>query len=214
MRIILADELSLVRAAIKALLQGMAALSTDVVAETGDGKELLDLCLALKPDLVISEVPLQGMSGIEANLQLRRHMPGLSVLFLSAKSDSYTVRQAMQNGAAGYVVKDADPVELLLAIKAVGKGQKDLSPKVSASALERRNRERGTTEGVLSNRQRQVLRMMGKGKSTKEIASLLGLSVKTVETHRARTAQVLGLYGTNALMRFAIKSGMDNGDIT
>jgi len=213
MRIILADELTLVRSAVRALLQSMAALSTDIVAETGDGKELLDLCLALKPDIVLTEVSLQSMSGIEANVLLHRHMPNLSVVFLSAKHDSFTVRHAMQNGASAYVVKDADPVELLLALKAVAKGQKYLSPKVSASALERRNRERGNAEGVLSFRQRQVLRMMGRGKSTKEIANLLGISVKTVETHRARTAQMLGVRGTNALMRFAIKSGMDNGDL-
>ena len=213
MRIILADELILVRCAIKALLQSMAALSVEVVGETGDGKELIDLCLSLKPDIVVTEVPLQSMNGIEVNHQLRKHLPSMAVLFLSAKNDSYTVRQAMQNGAAGYCVMDADPVELLPTLRALAEGLKYLSPKVPASGLEPRNRERGTTEGVLSNRQRQVLRLMGRGKSTKEIASLLGLSVKTVETHRARTAQVLGLYGTNALMRFAIKSGMDNGDL-
>ncbi len=213
MRIILADELTLMRAGLRALLLGMASLDSEVIAETGDGSELLDLCLAMRPDLVITEVTLHGMSGHEASQQLRRHMPNLPVLFLSARSDSYNVRLAMQFGAAGYVVKDAEPVELLLALKAVAKGQKYLSPKVSAAALDRRNRDRGSVEGVLSNRQRQVLRMMGKGKSTKEIASLLGLSVKTVETHRARTAQSLGLYGANALMRFAIKTGMDNGEI-
>lgn len=213
MRIVLADEMTLVRAGMRALLLGMASLSTEVVAETGDGSELLDLCLALKPDLVITEVTLAGISGHEASQQLHRHLPQVPVLFVSSKFDSYSVRLAMQFGAAGYVVKDADPVELLLALKAVAKGQKYLSPKVSASALERRNHDRVGGEGVLSVRQRQVLRMLGKGKSTKEIANLLGLSVKTVETHRARTAQSLGLYGTNALMRFAIKTGMDSGEI-
>lgn len=212
MRIILADELTLVRAGIRALLQGMAALSADVVAETGDGRELIDLCNALKPDLVITEVPLQGITGVEACQQLRRELPGMATIFLSAKSDSYTVRQAMATGATGYVVKNGDPVELLLALKAAAKGQRYSSPSVSGAALERRNRERSLKEGILSGRQRQVLRLIGQGKSTREISELLNLSIKTVETHRARTANVLGLQGTNALMHFAIKCGMDADD--
>lgn len=212
MRTILADDLPMVRAGIKALLKSMASQSVEIVSETADGKELIDLCLALKPELVITEISLKGLGGLDVQTQLQRHMPNVKVLFLTSRADPYCVRSAVQAGASGYVVKEADPVELQLAIKAVMRGQRYLSPQISAVALERRSRQRTGTEGILSGRQRQVLRLMARGKSTREISELLNLSIKTVETHRARTAQTLGLTGTNALMRFAIKAGMDQGD--
>ena len=213
MRIVLADELTLVRAGIRRLLESMPEPQVKVLDETGDGQALLEMAARLRPDLVIVEHVLTSMGGQEVSQQMRRHYPDVKVLFLTARTEPNFVRQAMLAGAVGYVVKDAEPVELELALKAIAKGQSYLSPKVSAAAFDRRIRAREEREGVLSQRQRQVLRLMARGKSTKEIAALMGVSVKTVETHRARMGAILGLYGINPLMRFAIKMGMDNGEL-
>lgn len=212
LRLILADELALVRAGLRRLLEELPGPRVEVLAETGDGQELLELVSRLRPDLVITEIALQKLSGLEANQQIRRHYPEVAVLFLSARSEPAQVRQAMQNGARGYVVKDAEPEELGLALRAFAKGQSYLSPKVSGAAFERAPR-RGEDPDALTARQRQVLRLMARGKSTKEIAALMGVSVKTVETHRARMAQSLGLYGINALLRYAIRLGVEQGDV-
>jgi DNA-binding NarL/FixJ family response regulator len=212
-RVVLGDELALVRAGIRSLLLAVHEPSVEVIGETGDGQALLELVSRHRPELVLVEHVLTSMGGQEVTQQIRRHYPEVKVLFLTARSEPNHVRNAMHAGAVGYVVKEAEPVELALAIKAVSRGQNYLSPKVAAAAFDRRVRARDEREGVLTGRQRQVLRLMARGKSTKEIAALMGVSVKTVETHRARMAAVLGLYGVNALMRFAIKAGMDNGEI-
>jgi len=213
MRVVLGDELTLVRAGVRLLLEQVSDPKVQVVAESGDGQALLEQVSRLRPDLVVVEHVLTSMGGQEVTHQIRRHYPEVKVLFLTSRTEPNHVRNAMHAGAVGYVVKEAEPVELTQALKAVAKGQNYLSPKVSAAAFDRRIRARDEREGVLTARQRQVLRLMARGKSTKEIAALMGVSVKTVETHRARLAAVLGLYGVNALMRFAIKAGMDNGDI-
>ncbi len=213
LKIVLADEMTLVRAGVRRLLESVSDPKIEVLAETGDGQALLELVSRLRPDVVLIEHQLSSMGGIEAAQQIRRHYPEVKVLFLTARSEANHVRNAMHAGAIGYVVKEAEPVELTLAFRAVAKGQNYLSPKVSAAAFDRRSRGRDEREGQLTARQRQVVRLMARGKSTKEIAALMGVSVKTVETHRARLAAALGLYGVNALMRFAIKSGMDSGEI-
>lgn len=213
LRVILADELTLVRAGIRSLLQACTEPRVQVMAETGDGQALLELAGRHRPDLVIIEHTLTSMGGQEVTQQMHRHYPEVKVLFLTARTEPNYVRQAVHAGAAGYVVKDADAVELELALRALAKGQHYLSPKVAGGAFDRRVRARDDREGILTARQRQVLRLMARGKSTKEIAALMGVSVKTVETHRARMASTLGLYGVNPLMRFAIKAGMDNGEL-
>ncbi len=213
LRVVLGDELTLVRAGVRLLLESISEPKIEVLAECGDGQALLDQVSRHRPDLVIVEHVLTSMGGQEVTLQIRRHYPEVKVLFLTARTEPNHVRNAMHAGAVGYVVKEAEPMELALALKAVAKNQNYLSPKVSAAAFDRRIRARDEREGQITPRQRQVLRLMARGKSTKEISALMGVSVKTVETHRARLAAGLGLYGVNALMRFAIKAGMDNGDL-
>lgn len=213
MRVVLGDELTLVRAGIRLLLEALSEPRVEVLAEVGDGQALLDQVSHHRPDLVVLDHALTSMGGQEVTQQIRRHYPEVKVLFLATRSEANFVRSAMLAGAAGYVVKDADPAELTLAIRSVARGQSYLSPKVAGAAFDRRIRARDEREGMLTARQRQVLRLMARGKSTKEIAALMGVSVKTVETHRARLASTLGLYGVNALMRFAIKAGIDAGEL-
>ncbi|SEQ62343.1 two component transcriptional regulator, LuxR family [Solimonas aquatica] len=207
MRVILAESQTLVRVGLRRLLEEQNA--AQIVGEAADGQQLLELTGRLRPDAVITEINLPLLSGTEALTQIRRHYPEVAVLILSSLIDGQHVRSALRCGAAGFIAKDAEPVELGLALRAVQRRQIYLSPSISHLAVERRSDHRVEDSAELTPRQRQVLQLIARGKSTKEIASLMGVSIKTVETHRARLMQTLGLYGTNALMRHAIRLGLD-----
>ncbi|MES0874084.1 response regulator transcription factor [Sinimarinibacterium thermocellulolyticum] len=207
MRLVLADSRTLVLAGFKRLIAEYTDAS--VVGEARDGQSLLELVGRLRPDAVLTEIDLPKISGLEALVQIHRHYPEVAVLILTGLTDGQHVRAALRAGAAGFLDKDAEPIELGLALRAVQRRQIYLSPSISHAAVERRNGPLVEDRVSLTPRQRQVLQLIGRGKSTKEIASLMGVSVKTVETHRARMMNALGLYGTNALMRYAIRTGLD-----
>jgi DNA-binding NarL/FixJ family response regulator len=208
--VVYADSQPLVRAGIRRLLEGLDGVA--VVGEATDGRELLDRVVARKPQLVITELSLPQVSGIEAAKRIARHMPGIRVLFLSAQAEQTQVRTALKTGASGFLNKAGEPAELEIAIRAVMRGQIYLSPSVSQHAIERRRAQRVEESVILSVRQREVLRLVGRGKSTKEIASLLGIGSKTVETHRSRLMQALNLPNTHALMHFAVRAILEASD--
>ena len=207
MRVILADPQILVRAGIRRLIDALERV--EVVAETGDGQELLDLVARLRPDVVVTELTLQGMSGLDAVAQLRRHYPEVEVLVLSSQTGAQSVRAVIKSGVSGFLSKDAEPQELELALHAAARGQSYLSPQISRIALEQRRHRRAEERPLLTARQRQVMQLIARGRSTKEIAGIMGVSVKTVETHRARMMQTLGVRGSSALMHYAIRQGFD-----
>lgn len=207
MRIVLAESQSLLRAALRLLIERHT--DAEIVAEAVDGQTLLDLVGRLRPEVVITEINLPELSGLEALVQIRRHYPEVAVLVLSGLTDGQHVRSAIRAGAAGFLSTDAEPVELGLALRAIQRKQVYLSPSISHKVVERRSSQRAEDSVQITPRQRQVLQLIARGKSTKEIAALMGVSVKTVETHRARLMNSLGLYGTNALMRYAIRTGLD-----
>lgn len=210
MRLILAEPQALVRTALARLIEQNARV--EILGEAADGQQLLEQVGRLHPDVVVTEVNLGSMNGLEVLSQIRRHYPEVSVLLLSAQTDGPCVRSALKLGAAGFLSKNAGLAELQLALGAVERSQVYLSPEIAHLALERRAGVTRVEDNVtLTPRQRQVLQLIARGKSTKEIAALMGVSIKTVETHRARMMQALGLFGTNALMRFAIRQGLDNG---
>lgn len=210
MQLLLADSQALMRAGLRRLIEAQPGYR--VLGEANDGQQLLELTSRLHPDAVISELNLPGMSGLEALTQLRRHYPQVAVLMLVGTATPHQLRLALKHGAAGLLVKDAEPVELELALAALRKHQTYLSPRIAQNALDRRRNQRAEEIAQLTARQRQVLALIGRGKSTKEIAALMGVGIKTVETHRSRAMQSLGIYGINALMRFALSSGLDIGD--
>lgn len=207
MRLVLADSRTLVLAGLKRLIQEHT--DATVVGEARDGQHLLELVGQLRPDAVMTEIDLPRITGLEALVQIHRHYPEVAVLVLTGLTDGQHVRAALRTGAAGFLDKDAEPMELGLALRAVQRRQIYLSPSISHAAVERRNGQLAEDRVSLTPRQRQVLQLIGRGKSTKEIAGLMGVSIKTVETHRARMMNALGLYGTNALMRYAIRTGLD-----
>jgi DNA-binding NarL/FixJ family response regulator len=210
LNIIQADPQTLVRAGLRQLLETIDGVH--VVAESGDGRQLLDQVIALRPHIVVTELNLPEISGLEVLKRIVRHLPDVRVLVLSSSVESSHVRSALKAGAAGFLAKSAEPAELELAVRAVARGQCYLSPSVSHHAIERRRADREAQSVILSQRQREVLRLIGRGKSTKEIASLLGIGNKTVETHRARLMQALSLSNTHSLMHFAVKTVLEAVD--
>ena len=210
-RIVLADPQALVRGGLRCLIENLPGLQ--VCAEVSSGDELLSVVVEQKPELVVTELGLNGMSGVDAARRLMRHMPQLRILVVSAELQAVQVKAALRAGVAGYVSKSAEPAELQIALRAMVDGNPYLSPNIARHALERRRSRRPHDSVILSSRQREVLQLVGRGKSTKEIALLMGVSAKTVETHRLRLMQALDLSNINALIHFATRLQMEAGHL-
>lgn len=209
-RVLLADDHSLVRAGIRSLLGAMA--DVEVIAEASSGEEALALAAREQPDVVLMDIAMKGITGLEAAARMRDAHPGVRVVILSMHSGEEYVLQALRAGAAGYLLKDAATGELELALRSVMRGESWLSPAVSRQVVESYVQRAGAgadaTPDVLTARQREVLRLVAGGKSTKEIAFLLNLSVKTVETHRAQIMERLGIRDVPGLVRYALRTGL------
>jgi len=209
-RIVLADDHALVVAGITALLTGIEGAS--VVAIAKDGREAVTLCKQHQPDLVIMDVSMKELNGIEAAEQIHTEVPSTKVLMLSAHTGEDFVRRAFRMGVAGYLVKDSAPSDLKLAVEAVMRGEVYLSPRIAQHVVsgflqEGTTRQEATLES-LTSRQREILQMIAEGNSTKEIAFRLNVSTKTVETHRAAIMDRLGIHDVAGLALFAARSGL------
>jgi len=207
-RVLLADDHSLVRAGIRSLLGAMA--DVQVVAEAASGEEALELAARQQPDVVLMDIAMKGITGLEAAARMRETQPAVRVVILSMHSGEEYVLQALRAGAAGYLLKDAATGELELALRSVMRGESWLSPAVSRQVVEGYVQRSGAEAApdVLTARQREVLRLVASGKSTKEIAFFLNLSVKTVETHRAQIMERLGIRDVPGLVRYALRTGL------
>jgi DNA-binding NarL/FixJ family response regulator len=208
-RVLLADDHTLVRAGIRSLLETLEEV--EVVAECGDGHEALEGITRHRPDVALLDIGMPGMNGIEIARRCGRDAPKTKVVILSMYDDKTHVRQAIRAGVAGYLLKGAAVAELPLAIKAVMAGQSYLTPKISRQVvdgyLNEEPLETDPLEG-LTQRQREILQLVAEGRSTKEIAAILDVSIKTIETHRARLMERLDIHDVPGLVRFAIRSGL------
>lgn len=212
-RIVLADDHALVRAGLRKLLESLPDI--EVVGEAEDGRAALALVASHKPDLVLMDIAMPGLNGIEAAARLSREHPQVRALILSMHQNEDYVRQALRAGAAGYLLKDAAPVELELAIKAVLRGETYLSPAVSRGVMSdyvQRLRGEDTPGEALTPRQRETLQLIAEGHTTKEIARRLNISVKTVETHRTQLMKQLDLHDVAGLVRYALRTGLISSD--
>lgn len=217
MRILLADDHALVRAGIRALLSGIAG--AEVVGEAADGPQTLRLVAELKPDVALIDISMGAMSGLHVLDQIRQHHPATRCLILSMHTEGDYVARALHAGAAGYLIKDAAPAELDVALHAVIRGETYLSPTVSRqladgwqqSSDDARAGDDASPRG-LTPRQQDILRRIAEGQSTKEIAWQLDLSVKTVEAHRAQLMERLGIHDVPGLTRYAIRTGLVSAD--
>lgn len=209
LRVLLADDHALVRAGMRALLETCPDVS--VVAETGDGREAVELA-AKGVNIVLMDIGLPGLNGLEATARIVKEHPQVKVVILSMHANDEYIRQALQAGAAGYLLKDAAPVELDLALRAVAHGDTYLSPAISKRVIEdylaQAPARAGAAAQVLTARQREILQLIAEGRSTKQIAALLGVSIKTVETHRADLMERLGIHDLAGLVRYALREGL------
>lgn len=213
LRVLLADDHTLVRAGLRSLLQQME--NVEVVAEAEDGRQVLAAVAEHRPDVVLMDISMSGMNGLEATLQLKRDRPEVRVIILSMHATEEYVLQALRAGASGYLLKDSAPLELALALQAVARGESYLSPPVSRQVVEsyvQRTGREAQPLAALTPRQREILQLIAEGNSTKEIASRLALSVKTVETHRSQLMERLGIRDVAGLVRYAIRHGLVSAD--
>jgi DNA-binding NarL/FixJ family response regulator len=208
-RVLLADDHVLVRAGIRTLLEKIP--NVEVVAEASNGREALELVKSKLPNLVLMDVAMAELGGLEALLRITKSFPGVKVIILSAHASEEYVIRALRNGAAGYMLKDAATVELELAITSVGADKTYLSPSISRtvinSYLERVGEILSPLE-ELTSRQREILQAIAEGKNTKEIAAELEISVKTVESHRLQLMERLSIHDVAGLVRYAVRSGL------
>lgn len=207
-RVLLVDDHALVRAGIRSLLGGM--MDVVVVGEAASGEEALQLAERERPDVVLMDIAMKGITGLQAAARLRDQLPEIRVVILSMHSGEEYVLQALRAGAAGYLLKDAATGELELALRSVIRGESWLSPAVSRQVVEGYVQRVGGEPGTdaLTARQREVLALVAAGKSTKEIAFTLNLSVKTIETHRAQIMERLGIRDVPGLVRYALRTGL------
>ncbi|MCF8210840.1 MAG: response regulator transcription factor [Rhodoferax sp.] len=208
-RVVLADDHTLVRAGLRKLLESLPDI--EVVGEASDGLELLALAERLQPQLVLIDIAMPGLNGLEATDRISKTWPDIRVLILSMHQNSEYVRQALRQGAMAYLLKDSAPMELELALKAVLRGETYLSPGASKDVVNdyvQRLRSDELSLGELTPRQREVLQHIAQGQSTKEIARQLAVSVKTVETHRSQLMKQLDIHEVAGLVRYALRSGL------
>jgi DNA-binding NarL/FixJ family response regulator len=208
-RIVLADDHTLFRAGIRALLANIAA--GEVVAEAGDGREAVRLIALHRPDVAVLDIGMAGLNGLEVTAHVSIQYPDVRVIILSMHAHEEYVLQGLRAGAVGYLLKDADTVELELALKAVMRGEIYLSPAVSRQVVMGYVQYAGGAADEperLSLRQRETLQLIAAGHTTQEIAYRLGISVKTVEKHRAQLMERLGIHDVAGLVRYAMRAGL------
>lgn len=214
MRILLVDDHTLFRAGLKSLLADL--MPGTEVAEAGDGQAALDALEATAHDLVISDLNMPDMDGFALLEAVRERYPAMPVLVLSMHADGAFVHRAISLGASGFLLKDAATEELRLAVEAVARREVYLSPRAAkqvVAELSRRHTKSAEPASELPERQREVLKRIAEGRSTKEIAYELGLSVKTIEVHRARLMERVGVKDIAGLVRHAIRIGLVKVDL-
>ena len=205
-RIVLADDHAVVRQGFKMILAAEADM--EIVGEAGNGREAVELAEKLRPEVVVMDVSMPELNGIEATRRLASSTPHTRVVALSVHKDSVYVREILRAGARGYLLKESVAADLVSAVRAVASGEGYLSPAVSTAVLDDYRRHVTNPVDLLTSREREVLQMLAEGKTNKEIAGVLNLSVYTVDAHRGRIMEKLNLHSINELVRFAVRNGL------
>jgi len=211
-RVLLAEDHTIVRKGLRSLLDKETGIK--VVEEAEDGREAILKAEELYPDVVVMDIAMPGLNGLEATRQIKKRFPDIKIIILTMHANEEYILQSLKAGASGYLIKKAAPAELISAINAVHKGNSFLSPSISRTVIDeyvRRSKE--ISEGEegfeqLTVREREVLQLIAEGRKTREIAELLYISIKTVETHRAHIMNKLDIHSTAELTRYAIRKGI------
>jgi DNA-binding NarL/FixJ family response regulator len=204
-RVLLADNHSLVRQGLKALLEREGF---QVVGEASDGQEALRLAPEVRADVAILDISMPILNGLDAARELQKCAPKTKIILLTRHDEDQYVTEALRAGVKAYVLKNQASNDLVHAIQQVSRGGVYLSPSISHTVVEAYLSKTELPADPLTSRERQVLQLVGEGKSTKDIASLLGISVKTAESHRARLMRKLDIHETASLVRYAIRRGL------
>jgi DNA-binding NarL/FixJ family response regulator len=210
MRILIADDHTLVRAGLTSLIARLPEM--EVVAEAADGRQALRMVRDLQPDIVLMDIAMPGLNGLESAERIHGIHPKIKIIILSMHASEEYVAQALKAGASGYLLKDAATAELEMALKSVSMGQFYLSPAISRQVVDNFLRGGPTGLDLLTPRQREILQLIAEGKGTRDIAETLHLSVKTVETHRAQLMDRLDIHDVAGLIRYALKKGLITAD--
>lgn len=211
-RLLLADDHALIRVGVRAMISDLDGY--EIVGEAEDGRQTVELAQELQPDIILLDVSMHGVSGLEALQQLGSAAPDARVLMLSMHTDAEVVLSALEKGAYGYLLKDAAMAELHLALKAVDRGQRYLSSAIAQPVIEQALSRGQAPVGdqSLTQRQVEILRLISRGASTRTIADGLGLSVKTVEAHRAQIMKRLNIHDVPSLVLYAVREGIISAD--
>jgi len=211
LRILLADDHIVMRTGLRALLERQANL--EVVGESENGRETVELAASLRPDVVVMDVGMPVLNGIEATQTIIAQCPTVAVVILSMHADESYVMRALKAGARGYLLKDSAAADLIGAIQAISQGKSFFSPKVSRILAEdyvRVLKQKGAvdTYDLLTSREREILQLLAEGKANKEVATVLNISPYTVETHRSHILQKLNLHNSAELVLYAVRKGI------
>lgn len=210
-RIVIADDHTIMRSGLRAVLERYSDMQ--VVGEAGDGRQAVQSVEQFHPDVIVMDVAMPNLNGIEAARQISTKNPDISVVVLSMHSDESYVLRALKAGARGYLLKDSAENDLITAIRAVSQGKAFFSPAISRMLVDdymRQLQQRGVEDSyeLLTPREREILQLLAEGKSNKDIARLLDLSLYTVETHRSNIMEKLNLHGIPELILYAIRKGV------
>jgi len=206
LRILIADDHPLVRSGLRALF--LTAEDLEVVGEAATGEEAVTLAERLQPDVIVMDLRMPGINGIEATRRIVQAHPQMRILVVTLFEDDDSVFAALRVGARGYILKDAIDTELLSVVRAVARGDEYVSPAVSGALLSDYRHNITDPIDLLSSREREVLQLIAEGKTNKEIATRLNLSVYTVDSHRGKDMDKLNLHSTGELVRFAVRHGL------
>ncbi len=214
-RILLADDHTLVRKGIRSLLD--AEEDIEVIGEAINGRDAVDQATRLHPDIVLMDITMPQLNGLEASRQILKASPQTKIIILSMYTNEEYIFQSLRVGVAGYLIKEAVVEELIFAIRSVYQGGSFLSPSVSGLVIDEFRRQSISESQIdpyetLTDREREVLHLIAEGKSNREISDLLCLTVKTVEVHRSRLMEKLGIHGVADLTRYAIRKGLISPD--
>lgn len=205
-KILLADDHTIVRQGLQLILSAHSDLQ--VIGEAANGREAVELAGKLRPDVVLMDVAMPELNGIEATRRMVQANARIKILVLSMHKEAVYVREILRAGARGYILKDAIDKELLSAVRSVAKGDGYISPAVSGALLNDYRKDVTDPVDLLSGREREVLQLIAEGKTNKEIATRLNLSVYTIDSHRGKIMEKLNLHSTGELVRFALKHGL------
>jgi len=205
LRVLLVDDHALVRQGLRSLLEREGF---SIVGEASDGLEAFDLCNTLTPDIVVMDISMPAQNGLNAAREIHKACPKSKVILLTQHSEEMYIADALEAGVAGYVLKSQASSDLLHAMRQVSGGQVYISPGISGAVLSAYRSRIDKKNDILTLRERQVLQLIAEGKSTRDVAALLFISVKTAETHRSRLMQKLDIHETAGLVRYAIRRGL------